>query len=72
MASDIAIIVRGNAEVSHYSSLLASEEIPVYSKFETNILDSMIISHILGFLKIIENPFEYEKDFLDILRCNFS
>jgi DNA helicase-2/ATP-dependent DNA helicase PcrA len=70
--SDIAIIVRWNREVSHYSELLSSEDIPVYSKFETNILDSAIISHIVSFLKVIENPFEHEREFLDLLRCSFS
>lgn len=69
---DIAIIVRGNAEVSHYSELLNAHTIPVYSKFETNILDSDIIFHIIWLLKILENPFEYESVFLDILRCSFS
>ncbi len=64
--------MRGNAEVARYSELLAAKDIPVYSKFETNILDSAIIQHILGFLHIIENPFEHEKVLLDILRCRFS
>lgn len=70
--SGMAIIVRGNAEVSHYSELLGAHDIPVYSKFETNILDAAIITHIISFLKILENPYEHEGEFLDILRCNFS
>ncbi len=69
---DIAIIVRSNTEVIYYSYLLTQRGIALSSKFESNILDSDIIQLLLSCVKIVENPYEHEKDLLDVLRSRFS
>ncbi len=69
---EIAIIVRGNNEVWVWSELLGEKGIPVFSKLESNILQSDIISLLLSYFKVLENPYESETEFLNILRSSLS
>jgi len=68
--SEIAIIVRNNREVSEFSQILRDFDITVSSKIDTNILDSDYVILLLKLLKIIENPYANDVDFLDVLRSN--
>lgn len=69
-ANEIAVIVRSNREVEEFSSLLKEYEIHTTSKIDSNILDSDYIKSIVTFFKILENPYNHETGFINLLRSS--
>jgi ATP-dependent exoDNAse (exonuclease V) beta subunit len=65
---EIAIITRNNREVEEYSLFLEQNFIEVNSKLNTDILKNDYILFILKFLQVLKDPYEFEADFIDILR----
>lgn len=66
--SEIAIITRNNREVEEFSNILEQNWIEVSSKQNTNILKNSYVLFLIKFLKVIKDPYDFESDFIDILR----
>lgn len=69
-ASEIAVIVRSNKEVEEFSLLLKEYNIATTSKIDSNILDSDYIWALITFFQILENPYNHETAFLNLLRSS--
>ncbi len=67
---EIAIIVRNNAEVEEFSNFLEQNNIPVTSKLNTDILKNDYVEFIIKFLSCLENTFENDKYFIDVIRSS--
>lgn len=65
---EIAIITRNNREVEEFSLFLEQNWIEVNSKQNTDILKSNYVWFLIKFLKVLKDPYEFESDFIDILR----
>lgn len=68
---EIALIVRSNKEVKLWSQFLSQNGIENESRLQGSILESEYVAFILSFLRVIDNPFLHEKEFMDILRTGF-
>lgn len=65
---EIAIIARSNKEVEDFSVFLEQNWIEVNSKQNTDILKSTYVGFLIKFLYVLKDPYEFEADFIDILR----
>jgi len=68
--NEIAVIVRSNREIEDWGNFLRENDINITSKLESNILDSDYIRSILVFFELLENPYNNETGFLNLLRSN--
>jgi ATP-dependent exoDNAse (exonuclease V) beta subunit len=59
-------------EVGVWSKMLSEKNIPIFSKLESNILQSDIIGILFSYFKILEKPYDAESEFLNILRSSLS
>jgi len=71
-AEQIAIIVRSNKEIENWWNLLQENEIKISSKLESNILDSDYIRSIITLFELLENPYNNETWFLNLLRSSLT
>lgn len=69
---EIAVIVRSNREIEDWGNFLRENDIKITSKLESNILDSDYIRSILVFFELLENPYNSETSFLNLLRSSLS
>jgi len=71
-ATEVAIIVRSNKEIEDWGNLLRENNISITSKLESNILDSDYIRSIITLFQLLENPYNNETGFINILRSSLS
>ena len=69
-AHEMAVIVRNNREIEVFSEFLKQHDISVSSKLESNILESDYVKNILVFLELLENPYNNETGFINLLRSS--
>ena len=67
-----AIIVKKNSQILEWSDFFKMQDIVVFSKNNSNILNNHFVSFLLNFFKIIDDIYSDDTALLDIMRSDFS